>query len=184
MTIDLSETGLDSELVFDGKLLKVRRDTVRLPDGNLATREYINHPGAVVVLALCEGNRLLFERQHRYPLHRDFIEFPAGKIDPGEDSLDCAKRELLEETGYVAGCWSYLTTIHPCIGYSDEKLVYYLARDLEHRGSQLDHDEFLETFTLPLSDALEQLRAGLITDVKTVAGLFWAEKIASNAWRI
>jgi len=108
---DLTEHKLDSETVFEGRLLHVRSDTVRLPDGKTATREYILHPGAVVVIPILDNGDLILERQHRYPLHRDFIELPAGKIDPGEDPLTCARRELLEESGYTAREWEYVTTV-------------------------------------------------------------------------
>jgi ADP-ribose pyrophosphatase len=117
-----------SETVFNGRLMHVKCDRVRLPNGKESTREYIVHPGAVVVIPVFDNGDLLLERQHRYPLHRDFIELPAGKIDPGEDDLTCAKRELEEETGYTASEWREVTTIYPCIGYSDERLAFYLAR--------------------------------------------------------
>ena len=128
---DLTETELSSETVFKGRLMHVKLDRVRLPDGGESTREYIVHPGAVVVIPVFENGDLLLERQHRYPLHRDFIELPAGKIDAGEADLTCAKRELEEETGYTASEWREVTTIYPCIGYSDERLAFYLARGLE-----------------------------------------------------
>ena len=114
---DLSEQRLSGSLVFDGKLLKVRSDTVRLPDGGTAEREWIDHPGAVAVIALTDSGELVMERQHRYALGRDMIEIPAGKIDPGEDPLATARRELKEETGYTAREWRHLATVHHPIGY-------------------------------------------------------------------
>lgn len=180
--IDLTEKQLGSKTVYHGRLLEVHEDQVLLPDGNQAPREYITHPGAVVIIAVLKNGELVFERQHRYPLRRDFYELPAGKIHPGEDPLACAQRELLEETGYAAKNWTYLATLHPCIGYSDEKLVYYLARSLTHQGASLDEGEHLEVFTLTLEAAIEWVRAGKITDAKTVAGLFWAEKLAHGEW--
>ena len=123
-TTALTETELSSETVFKGRLMHVKCDHVRLPNGKESTREYIVHPGAVVVIPVFDNRDLLLERQHRYPLHRDFIELPAGKIDPGEDDLTCAKRELEEETGYTAAKWREVTTIYPCIGYSDERLAF------------------------------------------------------------
>jgi ADP-ribose pyrophosphatase len=171
---DLTETPLDGEQVFDGRLLKVYRDRVRLPDGATAVREYIRHPGAVAIVALFDDGRVLLERQFRYPLRRTFIEIPAGKLEPGEDHLVTGKRELLEETGYVAREWRKLGHIHNAIGYSDELIEIWLARGLERREQRLAEGEFLEVFTLPLAEAQAMARDGRITDVKTVTGLLWA----------
>jgi len=171
---DLSEKYLDGEEVFSGRLLKVHRDRVRLPDGSEGVREYIRHPGAVAIVALFEDGRVLLERQYRYPHRRDFIEIPAGKLDPGEAHLDTAKRELLEETGYVAAEWRRLGIIHNAIGYSDEGIELWLARGLELRAQKLEQGEFLEVFTLPLAQAQAMVRDGRITDAKTVAGLLQA----------
>lgn len=179
---DLTEHEISSEVVYSGRLLHVRRDEVRLPDGNTSVREYITHPGAVVIIPIADNGELILERQHRYPLHRDFIELPAGKIDAGEETLACAQRELLEETGYTARDWRYVTTVYPCIGYTDERLVYYLARGLEYSGHQPDEDEFLEIFQLPFTQALEMIKSGEICEVKTVVGLFWLEKILKGEW--
>jgi ADP-ribose pyrophosphatase len=171
---DLTETPLDGEQVFDGRLLKVYRDRVRLPDGATAVREYIRHPGAVAIVALFDDGRVLLERQFRYPLRRTFIEIPAGKLEPGEDHLVTGQRELLEETGYVAREWRKLGHIHNAIGYSDELIEIWLARGLERREQRLAEGEFLEVFTLPLAEAQAMARDGRITDVKTVTGLLWA----------
>jgi ADP-ribose pyrophosphatase len=180
---DFYESRLGGTKVYEGRLLHVHRDEVRLPDGKTSVREYIRHPGAVVVLPLLDNGEIILERQHRYPLGRDFIEVPAGKIDPGEGTLACAQRELLEETGYVAREWQYLTTVYPCIGYADERLVYYVARGLEYRGHRRDEDEFLEIFTLPFAQALDMIRSGDICEVKTVTGLFWLEKLLAGTWQ-
>ena len=180
--LDLTETPLSSQQVFDGRLLHVHVDQVGLPDGKKTVREYITHPGAVVIIPVLDNGELVMERQHRYPLRQDFYELPAGKIHPGEDPLLCAQRELLEETGYTAANWRYLATLHPCIGYSDEKLVYYLAEGLVFQGARLDDGEHLEVFTLTLAEALEWIKAGKITDNKTVSGLFWAEKLRRGEW--
>lgn len=179
---DLAETQLTSKRVYQGRLLDVREDEVRLPNGNTTRREYIVHPGAVVIIPLLDNGDVILERQYRYALRRDFIEFPAGKIDGAEDPLECARRELLEETGYEAETWRCLTTIYPCIGYSDERLVYYLAQKLKFTGHRPDDDEFLEVFRLPFEDALAQVRTGDICEAKTVAGLFWLEKILKEGW--
>src|SRR5712691_7574403 len=179
---DFSERRLSGRLVYDGKLLKVHSDTVRLPDGGTAEREYIEHPGAVAVIALTDSGGLVMERQHRYPLGRDMIELPAGKIDPGEEPLAAARRELKEETGYTAAQWRQVATIHIAIAYSNERIEIYLAKGLERGGAKLDDEEFLEVFDLPLATALAWVREGKITDSKTVAGLFWAEKILGGEW--
>lgn len=173
----LAEKQLSSRCVYQGGLLHVREDRVVLPNGQQATREYIIHPGAVVVIPLLANGEVVMERQFRYPLRRDLYELPAGKIDPGEQPLACGQRELLEETGYVANKWRFLATIHPCIGYSDESMSLYLAEELTPGEHSRDGDEFLEVFTLPLAETLEWVRCGRISDVKTVIGLFWAEKI-------
>lgn len=180
--MDLTEKRLDSQVMYDGGFIEVLKDTVLLPDGSMSTREYITHPGAVAMLAMLDNGNLVMERQFRYPLHREFIELPAGKIDDGEDILVTAQRELLEETGYVAGEWIHLTTAWPCIGYSDERMEYFLARGLKHVGSKLDDGEFLEVFELSLDQAIEWIRLGKITDSKTIVGLFWLEKVLSSGW--
>jgi len=180
--IDLTEKSLSSRNVYDGRLLHVKEDQVVLPNGKEATREYIAHPGAVVVVPLLDDGDVLMVRQFRYPLRREFYELPAGKIDAGEDTLTCGQRELLEETGFVAESWHYLTTIHPCIGYSDERILVYLALGLSEHGHRRDEDEFLENLRIPLAQALEWVREGRISDVKTMVGLFWAEKIIERKW--
>ena len=179
----LHEIQLESTRVFDGKLLDVRLDRVRLPDGLESAREYVIHQGAVVIIPVLDNGELIFERQFRYPLHKAFIEFPAGKIEPGEDTLNTAIRELLEETGHSASEWRYLGVMHPCIGYSNERIEIYLARGLlRESGQQLDHGEFLDVLTLSLDDAIGAVRNGEITDGKTIAAIFWAEKIIRCGW--
>jgi len=180
--MNLTETQIDSALVYEGNFIQVHKDHARLPDGSISTREYIKHPGAVAVLALLDNGNLIMERQYRYAPRQEFIELPAGKIDPGEDTLRTAERELLEETGYVAQEWIHLSTAWPCIGYADERMEYYLARDLSHQGSQLDEGEFLEIFELSLTDAIDWVRLGKINDSKTIVGLFWLEKYLKD-WK-
>ena len=182
MDLQLKETRIDGEVAYDGAFLKVSRDTVRLPNGAHTYREYIKHPGAVVILPILDDGRVLLERQFRYPMGRVFIEYPAGKIDPGEDPLACAKRELQEETGYTASDWQFICTIHNAIAYSDEHLDLYVARGLTAGPAKLDEGEFLETFTANVPELLELVRAGQVTDVKTIIGTFWLEKILAGAW--
>jgi len=170
----LTEDRVSGEVVYAGKFFAVHRDVVRLPDGAQAVRDYIRHPGAVAMVALTAQGEVVLERQHRYPLARDFIEIPAGKLDPGEAHLDTAKRELLEETGYAAAEWTRLGLIHNAIGYSDEGIELWLATGLEKRAAKLDAEEFLEVFTLPFDEALAMATDGRISDVKTIIGLFWA----------
>lgn len=180
---DFTETPIDSQTVFRGVLLNVIADRVRLPNGKESVREYIHHPGACTIIAFLDEQTLLFERQFRYPLRRHFVELPAGKIDPGEDPLHTARRELREECGYEASEWRHLATLHPCIGYADEHIELYLARGLMHVGHALDHDEFLEVFPLKIPDALEWVRDGRITEAKALTGILWAEKIWRGEWR-
>lgn len=180
--MDLKETRIDGEVAYDGSFLKVTRDRISLPDGAETHREFIRHPGAVVILPLFDDGSVLLERQFRYPLDQVFIEYPAGKIDPGEDPLACAKRELQEETGYTASQWQFVCTIHNAIAYSDEHLDLYLARGLSAGQARLDDGEFLETFRATVPELLEMVRSGQVTDVKTVIGTFWLEKILAGSW--
>jgi len=184
MTEKLKESRISSDLVYEGHFLKVQRDAVSLPNGKIAYREYIKHPGAVVILPVFADGSVLLERQFRYPPDRVFIEFPAGKIDPDEDPLACAKRELLEETGYSAASWQFVCTIHNAIAYSDEHLEIYLAQDLSPGQSKLDDEEFLEVYRAPLAELMEGIKSGQVTDVKTIIGAFWLDKIQSGQWQI
>jgi ADP-ribose pyrophosphatase len=173
---DLTEHCVSTERVYDGVLLKVHRDVVRLPDGSEGAREYIRHPGAVAIVPLFDDGRVLLERQFRYPHRREFIEVPAGKLEPGEPHLDTAKRELLEETGYAAAQWTRLGVIHTAIAYTDEAIEIFLATKLEKRERKLDQGEFLELLIVNFEEAVQMIHDGRISDAKTVAALLWVEK--------
>ncbi|MET0441243.1 MAG: NUDIX hydrolase [Casimicrobiaceae bacterium] len=167
----LEETRRSGARVYDGALLDVRRDTVTLPDGGTAIREYIVHPGAVLIVPVLADGMLVVERQHRYPLNRVFVEFPAGKVDPGETPLATAQRELREEAGYAASIWNRLGLIHPVVSYSTEAIELYVAEGLTHVGRALDDGEFLDIVAMSAGTLLTALDRGEITDAKTVAAL-------------
>ena len=173
---DFTEHTLSSELLLDGKLIRVQSDRVRLPDGSESWREYVLHPGAVIIAAFVDDDTLIFEHQFRYPVRRHFIELPAGKIDPNEPHAETARRELLEETGYVANGWHHIVTLHAGIGYSNEAIELYVARDLTHVGRRPDVGEFLEVFSMSLGEAVEMVGRGEITDTKTAFSLLWLDK--------
>ena len=174
--IDLSERCISSQTIASGGMLTVKRDQVRLPNGNTSQREYVIHPGAVVVVPILPNGNVVLEKQFRYALHQVFIELPAGKIDAGEDILITGQRELLEETGYSASAWIKLGHQHPCIGYSNEIIHIYLARGLSAGAHQRDDDEHLDIFEAPFEQCLSMIQNGEITDGKTIIALFFAEK--------
>ncbi len=176
MPIDLSEHCISSQTIASGGMLTVKRDQVRLPNGNTSQREYVIHPGAVVVVPILPNGNVVLEKQFRYALHQVFIELPAGKIDAGEDILITGQRELLEETGYSASDWVKLGHQHPCIGYSNEIIHIYLARGLSAGAHQRDDDEHLDIFEAPFEQCLSMIQNGEITDGKTMIALFFAEK--------
>lgn len=178
----LTEALVRAEPVWRGSFLNIRRDTVTLPDGASATREYIVHPGAVMVVPLLPDGRLLMERQYRHALGRVMLEFPAGKIDDGETPFACAVRELAEETGYRAAEWAHAGVLHNAIAYSTEGIQIYFARGLVAGPVKLDAGEFLETVART-ADELDALCAqGEVTDAKTLIGLLWLQKWQSGLW--
>jgi len=180
----LRETLISSERVFDGGFLHINRDRVELPDGATTEREYIVHPGAVMLIPLLDDGRLVMERQWRYPLKRAFVEFPAGKIDAGEAPLATARRELIEETGYEAASLDFVASINNAISYSTEHIEIYLARGLTAGQRQLDQGEFLDILLIEPEQLLGWVRDGTVTDVKTIIGAFWLEKILAGAWQV
>ena len=180
----LIEVKLHSEQVLKGDFLDVRRDIVRLPDGVEASREYVIHPGAVMVVAQLGDGQLVLERQFRYPVQAVMIEFPAGKLDAGEASLACAQRELLEETGYTAREWARAGILHPVISYSTEFIDIWFARGLTLHQRKLDKGEFLDVFTASQASLLKMSRSGQITDAKTLTGILWLQNVMSGAWTL
>lgn len=178
----LAEHTLESAVAWRGGFLTVHQETVRVPDGVIAPREFIRHPGAVMIVPLLDDGQVVLERQWRHPLRRAFIEFPAGKIDAGEALQACAARELREETGYTAAEWIHLGGFHNAIGYSDEKIEVFLARGLKRTVQSLDPGEVLEVHTRPWQDILAEVRAGRITDVKTVIGVYWLADFLAGRW--
>ena len=177
----LAEIPLESERAFEGAFFTIHRDRVRCADGHVGVREYIRHPGAAVIVPLLDDDTVLLERQFRYAAGRSFIELPAGKLDLGEDALACAQRELQEETGYCAARWDHLGGFHNAIGYSDEKLEVFLARDLQRvGGAELDAGEVLEVFSAPWRQLLDWAGDGTVTDVKTIIGVYWLERFLAR----
>jgi ADP-ribose pyrophosphatase len=172
----LREERVTGDDVYSGIFLKMKRDTVSLPDGQQAVREYLTHPGAVAIVALLDDGRVLLERQYRYPIAKACIEIPAGKLDPNENPLLCAQRELAEETGYTAKKWSYIRRIHPVISYSTEFIDIYLAEGLVPGASHLDEEEFLDVFAAPLEQLIAWVEEGEITDVKTTISAYWLDR--------
>lgn len=182
MTDKLTETPIDGGVVFEGIFLRVQRDNARMPDGTTSGREFVLHPGASAMVPIRDDERILIERQFRYPLKRVFTEIPAGKIDKGETPLQTAQRELIEETGFAAMEWAPLTTIHPAIGFADERIDIFLCRDLQPRETALDEGEFVEIDFVTVGWLVDELRAGRLTDVKTQIATHWLDNLFSGRW--
>ncbi len=178
----LRELPLDSQWVLRGNFLQVKRDRVAMPDGREATREYIRHPGAAVIIPLLDDGRVLLERQYRYPMGRVMLEFPAGKLDPDESPLTCARRELLEETGYSAREWAYAGVLHNAIAYSNERIEIFFARGLTAGERQLDDGEFLDLVEVSEAELDALAVSGQLTDAKTLIGLLWLHRWRAGAW--
>ncbi|WP_332823641.1 NUDIX hydrolase [Ramlibacter sp.] len=180
----LTEHMLSREELLRGRFLHVVRDTVRLPDGASATREFVLHPGAVAVVPLTDDGRIVLERQYRHATGQVMIEIPAGKLDAGESALVCGQRELLEETGYAAREWAYAFTTYPTVAYSNEAIQVWFARGLTAGPQRLDPGEFLEVFTATPEDFLAWCRDGTIVDAKTLASALWIQNVLAGAWKL
>lgn len=180
----LRETRVESQQVYKGHFLDVRRDVVRLPNGHNTQREYIVHPGAVMVVPILDDGRLVVERQYRYPLGRVIVEFPAGKLDAGEAPLICGIRELQEETGYTATEWARAGILHNAIAYSTEGIEVWFARGLSLGERKLDEGEFLDVIAASVTELSLSARRGELTDAKTLIGLNWYQLWLAGEWDI
>ncbi len=192
----LKEHTVSSEQLIQGNFLQVWRDQVRLPNGHPASREYIKHPGAVVVVALLDEHTAIIEHQYRYPLHRAMIEFPAGKLEADERGAEgagavpgatagvwrCATRALAEETGYRAAEWAYAGGMHNAIAYSDEIIHICFARGLSLGERQLDEGEFLTVATASFDELMADVLAARLTDAKTCTALLWWQQMRLGLW--
>lgn len=178
----LKEKTLSSKQVYNGRFLKVEQDQVQAPDGKIYFREYILHPGAAMMIPLLPNGNVVMIHQYRHAVKQVFLEFPAGKRDHGENTILTAQRELKEETGYEAKEWKFLTTIHPVIGYSNEHIDLYLAKDLTLAERQLDHGEFIDVVEVTVNDLMKNVQEGKVSDVKTQIGAFWLDKILRGEW--
>ena len=176
---ELKESTISSKQVYEGSFLDVRKDIVNLPDGNTSTREWINHPGAACIIPVLSDGRLALIKQYRYPVKSIMIELPAGKLDAGEDPEECAVRELEEEIGYSAGKLTFVSKIHPAIGFANEEMWIFLAENLIKSQKNTDRDEFVELIPTSIKDSVKMVWNGTITDVKTIIGILWAERLLS-----
>ena len=178
---DLKESTISTKVVYKGDFLDVRRDKVLLPNGETGAREWVNHPGAVVIIPILPDGKIALIQQFRYAVGSEFIELPAGKLDAGEDPEKCALRELEEEIGYRANKINFLANIHPAIGFTNEIMGVFLAENLEKTEHNRDNDEFLELVPTTLTEALNLVWENKITDVKSIIGLLWLQKISISS---
>ncbi len=180
----LRERTVSRAELLRGHFLHGVRDTVSLPSGREATREYVLHPGAVMVIGLLDDGHVVLERQYRHPMGQVMLEFPAGKLDAGEGSRACAERELREETGYRAREWAFAGRLSPTVAYSDEIIDIWFARGLTAGDRQLDEGEFLDVISASPQEVLEACRNGAIIDGKSIAGALWLQNVLSGAWTL
>lgn len=176
----LEEKKLSSKKIFQGKLINLFLDHVKLPNGETSTREWVDHPGAVCIIPILPSGEICLIRQYRYGPRQEFIEIPAGKIDKGEKPLDCARRELSEEIGYAAKKLTFLTKIYPAIGFSNEMMWMYLGENLNKTERNLDQDEFLELVPVTVQQAFDWVKSGRISDVKTIIGILWVHQLMNG----
>lgn len=179
----LSESTVQQEMLAQGNFINVVRDTVVLPNGRHATREYVKHPGAVVVVPILDDGRLLVLRQYRHPIGHMLVEFPAGKLDDQEPHLACGARELTEETGLHARQWAYAGVMHNCIGYSDEFIAIYFAKDMQQRQQALEEGELIHLYAASLDELMACMRDGSLTDAKTITCLAWLQQMQAGLWQ-
>lgn len=178
---DLIETKLESENIFDGNLLHIKKDKVKLPNGGEAYREWVKHPGAAAVIPLTDQGEIILVRQYRYPIDEVTLEIPAGKLDvSGEDPLECAKRELSEETGYTAQKYKFLSKLATSVGFSDEVIYIYAAKGLKAGTQHTDEDEFINVVKVPLAEAVEMVLDGRINDGKSVTAIFMLDRMMNK----
>ena len=178
---DLIETKLESENIFDGNLLHIKKDKVKLPNGGEAYREWVKHPGAAAVIPLTDQGEIILVRQYRYPIDEVTLEIPAGKLDvSGEDTLECAKRELSEETGYTAQEYNFLSKLATSVGFSDEVIYIYAAKGLKAGIQHTDEDEFINVVKVPLAEAVEMVLDGRINDGKSVTAIFMLDRMMNK----
>lgn len=178
----LREERVDSRMVYRGSFLEVYRDEIALPDGSRSVREYMVHPGAVMVVPVLDDGRLVLEQQFRYPLDRAMIEFPAGKLEPGEPGIVCGVRELFEETGFTADEWAFAGELNNAIAYSSERIEIWFARGLRAGERRLDEGEFLDVFAATEAELAGWISQGRVTDAKTMVGLLWLRQWRAGNW--
>ncbi|MCD8339620.1 MAG: NUDIX hydrolase [Burkholderiales bacterium] len=180
----LEEEVISSREIYNGRFLHLMQDEVRVPGGVHTFREYLRHPGAAGIVALLDNGNVIMERQWRHPLRRAFYEIPAGKLDPNEAPLVCAKRELIEETGHEAANWYRLGRFNNAIGYSNEEITIFLAKNLKKVPQKLDVGEVLEVIEIPWQELVAKCCNGEIMDVKTIVGALWLEKVMNGTMKL